>query len=259
MTDPNLLLRDPWWRHLCAPLKGMSERLFQRRRAWFRAVLGLIHGRPGVSVLINQAWMGSWIPSGGLGAISMVLLVGCQSIPIMVPDMAWRRASPARRIGGPTVAEFRNMFSYAWARQKGSPIADREYFPQLGIEVNSVLRAIGSSPEEPDGQIDLTLLSGIYSAESAVFFASAYLVTDPKLLGALKGAVQRGVDVRLLLPGKIDSVLVLYASCLYSGELLRSVAKIYERKGALLHAGLLLSMVYAPGLDRRISIGVQIK
>lgn len=65
---------------------------------------------------------------------------------------------------------------------------------------------------------------------------NAYFVPDPQLLATLKEAAQRGVDVRLLLPEKIDSVLVFYASRSYYDELLSAGVKIYQRQEALLHA-----------------------
>ncbi|MFZ1545707.1 MAG: phospholipase D-like domain-containing protein, partial [Candidatus Nitrotoga sp.] len=45
-----------------------------------------------------------------------------------------------------------------------------------------------------------------------------------------------GVDVRLLLPEKIDSAMVYYASRSYYDELLSAGVKIYQRQDALLHA-----------------------
>jgi len=56
------------------------------------------------------------------------------------------------------------------------------------------------------------------------------------MLAALKNAVKRGVDVRLLLPEKTDSFLVLNASRSYYDELLSADIKIFERQDALLHA-----------------------
>jgi cardiolipin synthase len=61
-------------------------------------------------------------------------------------------------------------------------------------------------------------------------------VPDPQLLAALKQASQRGVDVKLLLPGKSDSDLVFYASRSFYDELLSAGVKIYERQDDLLHA-----------------------
>lgn len=140
------------------------------------------------------------------------------------------------RMAGPVVSEFQKLFMATWSEQKGESLVPRDYFPEPGSKGNEVVRAIGSSPEEPYSQIYVTLLSAINSAETHVFLTNAYFVPDPQLLATLKEAVQRGVDVRLLLPEKIDSALVYYASRSYYEELLNAGVKIYERQDALLHA-----------------------
>jgi len=140
------------------------------------------------------------------------------------------------RMTGPVVSEFQKLFIATWTQQKGAPLAAKNYSPEISSKGNEVVRAIGSSPEEPYSQIYATLLSAINSAETQVFLTNAYFVPDPQLLTALKEAVQRGVDVRLLLPGKTDSVMVFYASRSYYDELLSAGVKIYERQDALLHA-----------------------
>jgi cardiolipin synthase len=140
------------------------------------------------------------------------------------------------RMAGPVVSEFQKLFMATWSQQKGEPLASRDYFPEPASKGNEVVRAIGSSPEESYSQIYATLLSAINSAETQVFLTNAYFVPDSQLLAALKEAAQRGVDVRLLLPEKIDSVMVFYASRSYYDELLSAGVKIYERQDALLHA-----------------------
>jgi cardiolipin synthase len=140
------------------------------------------------------------------------------------------------RMEGPVVSEFQKLFMATWSEQKGGALATKNYYPNSTIQGNEVVRAIGSSPDEPYSQIYSTLISAINSAETQVFITNAYFVPDPKLLAALKEAVQRGVDVRLLLPGKTDSTLVFYASRSYYDELLKANVKIYERQDALLHA-----------------------
>lgn len=140
------------------------------------------------------------------------------------------------RMAGPVVSEFQKLFMATWSEQKGEPLASRDYFPEPASKGNEVVRAIGSSPEESYSQIYATLLSAINSAETQVFLTNAYFVPDPQLLAALKEAVQRGVDVRLLLPEKTDSVMVFYASRSYYDELLSAGVKIHERQDALLHA-----------------------
>ena len=139
-------------------------------------------------------------------------------------------------MAGPVVKEFQTLFLGTWTQQKGEPIALKNYSPEIGIQGKEIVRAIGSTPEEPFSQIYATLLSAINSAESQVFITNAYFVPDPQLLAALKQASQRGVDVKLLLPGKSDSDLVFYASRSFYDELLSAGVKIYERQDDLLHA-----------------------
>ena len=140
------------------------------------------------------------------------------------------------RMEGPVVIEFQKLFMATWNEQKGKPLAVKDYFPEPASNGNEVVRAIGSSPEEPYSQMYVTLLSAINSAETQVFLTNAYFVPDPQLLAALKEAAQRGVDVRLLLPDKTDSIMVFYASRSYYYELLSAGVKIYERQDALLHS-----------------------
>ena len=137
---------------------------------------------------------------------------------------------------GPVVAEFQKLFFETWTAQKGQAFAQKNYFPVLTNQGNEIVRAIGSSPDEPYSQIYSTLISAINSSETQVFLTNAYFVPDPQLLASLKEAVVRGVDVRLLLPEKTDSSLVLHASRSFYDELLTAGVKIYERQGALLHA-----------------------
>ena len=137
---------------------------------------------------------------------------------------------------GPVVAEFQKLFFETWTSQKGKEVAPKNYFPKLTNQGNEIVRAIGSTPDEPYSQIYSTLISAINSAETQVFLTNAYFIPDPQLLKSLKDAVARGVDVRLLLPAKTDSALVYNASRSFYDELLSAGVKIYERQDAVLHA-----------------------
>lgn len=140
------------------------------------------------------------------------------------------------QVDGPVVGAFQKLFLATWEKQKGEALAPQEYFPQLGNQGKEVVRAVGSSPDEPYSLIYATLLSAIGSAETSVNLTNAYFVPDPQLLAALKAAVQRGVDVRIILPGHTDAWLVFHAGRSYYAELLGAGVKIYERRDALLHA-----------------------
>ena len=150
------------------------------------------------------------------------------------PGIAWRDTD--LQLQGPVVAELQRLFVAAWQQQHGPQLAPRNYFPPPIAAGKEVVRAIGSSPEEPFSQIYATLLSAIGSAETSVHITNAYFAPDPQLLAALKDAAARGVDVNLILPGKTDSWLVFHAGRGYYDELLHAGVKIHERRDAILHA-----------------------
>jgi len=140
------------------------------------------------------------------------------------------------QVEGPVVGEFQKLFLATWEKQKGTALAPRAYFPPASINGKAVMRAIGSSPDEPYSLIYATLISAIGSAETSVQLTNAYFVPDPQLLAALKDAVQRGVEVRIILPSKTDSWLVFHAGRSHYTELLSAGVKLYERRDAILHA-----------------------
>ena len=140
------------------------------------------------------------------------------------------------QLQGPVVAELQKLFMAAWLAQQGPPLPPRAYFPPPRAAGQAVVRAIGSSPEEPFSQIYATLLSAIGSAETSISITNAYFVPDPQLLEALEAAAARGVDVTLILPSRTDSWLVFHAGRAYYTRLLRAGVKILERRGVILHA-----------------------
>ncbi len=148
--------------------------------------------------------------------------------------VAWRDTH--LQIEGPVVGELQKLFMETWEKQRGQPLAPKEYFPALEAQGNEIVRAIGSTPDDPYSLIYLTLISAIGNAEKQVYLTNAYFVPDPQLLKALIDAAGRGVDVRLLLPSHSDSAVVFHAGRSHYSGLLEGGVKLYERFGALLHS-----------------------
>jgi cardiolipin synthase len=140
------------------------------------------------------------------------------------------------RLEGPAVAELQKLFMETWAKQKGDPLPERNYFPELEPAGGEIVRVIGSTPDDPYSHMYLTLMSAIANAEKQVYLTNAYFVPNPKFLEALIEAAQRGVDVRLILPSHSDSALVFHAGRAKYAQLLEGGVKLYERQDALLHA-----------------------
>ena len=148
--------------------------------------------------------------------------------------VAWRDTHI--QIEGPVVGELQKLFIGTWEKQRGKPLAPKEYFPTLERQGKEIVRAIGSTPDDPYSLIYLTLISAIGNAEKQVYLTNAYFVPDPQLLKALTDAVGRGVDVRLILPSHSDSEIVFHAGRSHYSTLLEAGVKLYERLGELLHS-----------------------
>jgi len=151
------------------------------------------------------------------------------------PDpKAWRDTH--LQIEGPVVAHFQKLFFDTWTKQKGPPLAPKNYFPKLEKQGEEIVRAIGSASSDPYSLIYLTLLSAIDHAEQEVQLTNAYFAPDPQLIKALTDAAQRGVDVKLILPSYTDSWAIFHAGRSHYSTLLRAGVKVYERRGAVMHS-----------------------
>ena len=149
-------------------------------------------------------------------------------------SVAWRDTD--LQVEGPAVGEFQKLFMETWEKQHGKPLAPKTYFPELKPQGNDIVRAIGSTADDPYSLIYLTLISAIGNAERQVYLTNAYFVPDPQLLKSLIDAAARGVDVKLILPSHSDSAVVFHAGRSHYSTLLKAGVKIYERRGALLHS-----------------------
>ena len=140
------------------------------------------------------------------------------------------------QIDGPVVADFQKLFLQTWEKQKGPPLNKDDYLPVIPPQGKEIVRAIGSTPDDPYNAIYLTFIAAITHAQKQVYITNAYFVPDPQLVEALLSAAQRGVDVRLILPSTTDSTSAAHAAHSHYTELLKGGVKIYERRAALLHA-----------------------
>ncbi len=117
-----------------------------------------------------------------------------------------------------------------------APLPKKDYFPRLTAQGKDIVRAIGSTPDDPYSLIYLALISAIGNAEKQIQLTNAYFVPDPQLIKVLIDAAERGVDVQLILPGHSDSQIVFQAGRSNYSKLLKAGVKIFERGGAVLHS-----------------------
>lgn len=149
-------------------------------------------------------------------------------------QMPWRDTDV--QIEGPAVAEFQKLFLDTWQRQEGAILPQRNYFPSLKEEGQTLVRVLGSTPGEANRLTFVMYVVAITFAENSLHMTNAYFVPDRQTVEALTDAAKRGVDVKIILPGTTDSSLVQYAGQYYYTDLLKSGVKLYKRRNALLHA-----------------------
>ncbi len=140
------------------------------------------------------------------------------------------------QIEGPAVAEFQKLFLDTWARQKGPELPKKDYFPSLQREGNDLLQVLANSPGQPNRTTYLMYLSAITFSENFVHLTNPYFAPDRETVKALRDAVKRGVDVKIILPGSSDEGMIFYAGRSYYKDLLKSGVKLYELEGTILHA-----------------------
>ncbi|MGN6901612.1 cardiolipin synthase, partial [Neisseria sp. P0017.S010] len=111
-----------------------------------------------------------------------------------------------------------------------------QILPEKMQQGDIVAQIIPSAPEQGSFVIYETIISAIYAATKQITITTPYFVPDEPLLMALTVAAKRGVKVTLILPAKVDSLMVRYASRAYYPMLLEAGVKIAMFEGGLLHA-----------------------
>jgi cardiolipin synthase len=134
------------------------------------------------------------------------------------------------------VAEFQKLFLDTWRRKTGREPAAAHYFPPQQRQGNALVRAIGSTPDQPEYPIFKTYVSAFLNADRSIHLTTAYFAPDRQVVQALADAARRGVDVRIVFPSISDVGMMVYVARSYYTELLAAGIKVYERKNALLHA-----------------------
>jgi cardiolipin synthase len=152
-------------------------------------------------------------------------------------DGQWREANV--RFAGPTVASVQATFAAGWAEATGELLTGEMFFPRESEDPPGTVRAgfmhtlpvVGSTPAARFFALS------IVGAQKTLYIANSYFVPDENMRGLLKGAVRRGVDVRVLTTSdKSDIRTTLYAGRALYEDLLEGGVRIYEYTPTMMHA-----------------------
>lgn len=79
-------------------------------------------------------------------------------------------------------------------------------------------------------------LEAIDRASQRIWLTHAYLIPDEDLVAALRDAVHRGVDVRIIVPARSNHVVADWLSRGFYTDLLRSGVRLFLYQGAMVHS-----------------------
>ncbi|KIY41722.1 cardiolipin synthetase [Pseudomonas sp. 10-1B] len=158
------------------------------------------------------------------------------------------------QISGPVLACLQESFAedWYWATRQLPPLILPDAYPDNGV----LCQALASGPADPQETCSLFFLEAIHSATRRVWITSPYFIPDEAMFAALRLAVLRGVDVRVLIPSRPDHRIVYAASSLFAFEAVRAGVRMFRYQPGFLHQKVVLvdddvSAIGSANLDNR--------
>lgn len=135
---------------------------------------------------------------------------------------------------GPIATTLLDTFKNAWEIWKGSPIHFKKNVSPIpdGLPVLPIF----ASSAKGRRRMRKLLYYSINHSKQSIYLTTAYFTPSRRMLQILEDAVSRGVEVKLLLPGKSDISAAHYAARAFFARLLKVGVEIYNYRGEILHA-----------------------
>lgn len=144
------------------------------------------------------------------------------------------------RVRGPVVANMQATFLETWSGASGKFLGGEKYFPELTVQGDLPAQVVNSSPREGRHRMRKMFLYGIAAAEEQITAGTAFFYPDQDFLDALAAAANRGVRVRLIVPGSSGGFnFFRHASINRWRPLLEAGIEIYEYEPGIYHAKLM--------------------
>ncbi|VTU19771.1 putative cardiolipin synthase YwiE [Variovorax sp. SRS16] len=168
------------------------------------------------------------------------------------------------RIEGSAVRWLQTTFLEDWTYATGEAPGQmntsiEQLMPRLPAEESAgdiPVQIVTSGPDSSLEAIHRMHVAAIHSASERAWLTTPYFVPGEPALMALTSAALRGVDVRVLVPRRSDSLIVSAAARSYYDELIGVGAKVYEYKARMLHSKTLVvddncAMIGTANFDNR--------
>jgi cardiolipin synthase len=141
------------------------------------------------------------------------------------------------RLKGPIVHSIQSAFSENWVGQTGEIFVGDDVFPPLEPEGDVQIHAAFAKPEGSAPAVKILHHTAICLARKRIWIQNPYFIPEPEAIDAFGEAVERGVDVRVLMPAisGTDNPMVQHAGHRNFEKLLKCGVKLFEYPHTLLH------------------------
>ncbi len=193
---------------------------------------------------LGEEYAGSWIVK--------------RQVPLVRPGVAgpddggpWR--DNAVGLAGPAASCLLESFARTWRyARRGGRINQTEFLHNRPGEDFGLLASAATT----DSPLQPALLALLRSARVSLSLTYAYFAPDDALVDELCRAADRGVRVRLMVPGRGDVALLVIAARSFYERLMSHGIAVYERQNVMLHAKTMVvdghvSVIGSANLDSR--------
>lgn len=138
---------------------------------------------------------------------------------------------------GEAVKSFTLMFLQMWnVDEKEMDYSQFLKYPVSPVQTKGYVIPYGDCPLDDDKVGERVYMDILNRAQSYVHIMSPYLILDSEMETAIKFAAERGVDVKIMLPGIPDKAVPYALARTHYASLLQSGVEIYEYTPGFVHA-----------------------
>lgn len=144
------------------------------------------------------------------------------------------------QIAGPVVLAAQTLFFSDWHWASGVFLSELNWRPHPVAGGDKNILLLGTGPADPQETASLFMTNLINMARQRIWIASPYFIPDEASMAALRLALLKKIEVRILTPVLNDSYLVQHAAHVYLSELARLGAIIHFYEEGFMHQKVML-------------------
>jgi cardiolipin synthase len=142
------------------------------------------------------------------------------------------------RLTGPIAGQIEHVFLEDWRFATGERLTPGPVHTfNMG---NTICRAVVDGPNIRIDRLEMLLLCAVSFARKSISIMTPYFLPSSQLIGALQAAALKGVDVRILLPGKNNLPFVHWAAMRLLPDLLERGIRIFFQPPPFVHTKLII-------------------